>query len=258
LVAEDGTIFYPYVGTVKVAGKTVADVRQILTRKISRTIADPQLDVRVAAFRSQRAYVVGEVATPGPQPLTDIPLTVVEAVNQAGGVTPEADMVNVTLSRNGVVFDINLLSLYEQGDVSQDVLLQHGDILHIPNRIDQKVFVLGEVTAPSSYLMNKGRKTLSEALSDAGGVIQVSANASRVFVIRGSARKTSIYYLNSESPDALVLGDKFQLEPRDIVYVDTSGLTRWNRVVSQLLPTTQLLRNLSDIESQTFNNNNNN
>jgi len=114
LVAEDGTIFYPYAGLVKVAGKTVRQVRDILTHKISRAIAQPQLDVRVAAFRSQKAFVVGEVAKPGPLPISDVPLTVVEAVNLAGGVTREADMLDVTLSRNGKTINIDLLAMYEQ------------------------------------------------------------------------------------------------------------------------------------------------
>lgn len=257
LVAEDGSIFYPYVGTVMVANKTVAEVRETLTQRIGRTITKPQLDVRVAAFRSQKAYVVGEVTKPGPQPITDIPLTVVGAVNQAGGVTENADMSSVTLNRNGQVFPIDLLSMYEHGDLSRDFVLQDGDIIHIPDRNLQKVFVLGEVSRPSSYFMHKGRMTLAEAISDAGGVDRLSSNPALIFVIRGVKEKAEIYHLDSTSPQALILGDKFQLKPRDVVYVETAGVTRWNRVIEQLLPTTQLLTNLSTIDSQSISNNNN-
>lgn len=255
LVAEDGTIFYPYAGMVSVEGKTVAEVRLSLTEKIARTIAKPQLDVRVAAFRSQRVYVVGEILKPGPQSITDVPLTLVDAVNQAGGVNKDADMLNVTLSRNGKVYIINLLEMYELGDISQDMVLRHGDIVHIPDRNLQKVFVLGEVIKPSSYIMHKGRMSLAEAISDAGGVDQVTSNPARIFVIRGRGNVSDIYHLNSESPEALVLGDHFKLEPRDVVYVDTAGVTRWNRVMEQLLPTSELLRNISEIEAQSFRDN---
>jgi polysaccharide export outer membrane protein len=247
LVSDRGTIFYPYVGDVKVAGKTVAQVRDILTEKIKRTITLPQLDVRVAAFRSQKAYVVGEVATPGPEPITDSPLTVVDAVNRAGGVTE-------TLSRDGTVYPINLQAMYEKGDLSQDYILKDGDILQVPDTNLQKVFVLGEVANPSSYLMHKGRLTLAEAISDAGGVDQVNSNPARVFVIRSGAKKPEIYHLDSSSPEALVLGDQFKLHPRDIVYVGTAGVTRWNRVISQILPTALLLNSISNIEYQSFHN----
>jgi len=252
LVAEDGTIFYPFAGMVKVSGKTVREVRKILTKKISRAIARPQLDVRVASFRSQKAFIVGEVVEPGPQPISDVPLTIVEAVNRAGGVTRESDMVNVTLSRNGKTIDINLLTMYEQGDVSLNYILQDGDVLNIPDRVQQKIFVMGEVAAPASVLMNKGRMSLSEAISDAGGFDRVTSNPGRIYVIRGEEKATEIYHLNSRSPEALILGDQFSLKARDVVYVDTAGVTRWNRVIEQLVPTTTLLRNLSDVKSEQF------
>lgn len=252
LVAEDGSIFYPFAGLVKVKGKTVREVRDILTKKISRAIARPQLDVRVAAFRSQKAFIVGEVTTPGPQPISDVPLTIVEAVNRAGGVTREANMINVTLSRDGKTQDINLLAMYEEGDISLNHILKDGDVLNIPDRSQQKIFVMGEVATPASILMNKGRMSLAEAISDAGGFDRVTSNPGRVYVIRGKRKATEIFHLNSNSPEALILGDQFSLKPRDVVYVDTAGVTRWNRVIEQLLPTTTLLRNLSDIKSEQF------
>jgi len=252
LVAEDGTIFYPYAGLVKVSGLSVAEIRQVLTNRIARTIAKPQLDVRVASFRSQKAYVVGEVAEPGLVPITDVPLTVVDAVNLVGGVTPESDLLNVTVSRNGKVTYINLLATYEKGDISHDMILQDGDIIQVPDRNLQKVFVLGEVTRPSSYLMHKGRMSLAEAIGDAGGVDQRSSNPARVFVLRGTKQSAEIYHLNSESPEALILGDKFKLMPRDIVYVDTAEVVRWSRVIENLVGTTELLRNLSEIGVQSF------
>ena len=255
LVAEDGTIFYPYAGLVDVAGKTVREVRDILTRRIARAIARPQLDVRVAAFRSQKAFIVGEVASPGPQPISDVPLTIVEAVNRAGGVTRDADMVNVTLSRSGKTIEIDLLAMYEEGDVVQNYILADGDILHIPDRAEQKIFVMGEVTRPSTILMHKGRMTLSEAISEAGGVDRVTSNPSKIYVIRGQQKATEIFHLNSSTPEAMILGDQFSLMPRDIVYVDTAGVTRWNRVIEQLVPTTTLLRNISNIKTEQFDNN---
>lgn len=237
LVADDGTIFYPYVGKVEVTGKTVQEVRGIITQRIGKYIANPQLDVRVAAFRSQKAHIVGEVAEPGPQPITDVPLTVVEAINRAGGLSDKADMLNVNLTRDGVVNYIDVLALYEQGDASQNILLENGDILNVPDRNLQKVFVLGEVNAPSSLLVHKGRLTLAEAISDVGGVNPRSSNPAKIYVMRGTAGEPEIYHLDGESPDSMVLADRFPLFPRDVVYVETAAITNWARVINQLLPT---------------------
>lgn len=242
-VGEDGTLFYPYVGVMKVAGKTVPEVRDALTQRLSAYIESPQLDVRVAAYRSARVYVVGEVNTPSIQPITDIPLTIAEAINLSGGATANANLRRVTLSRDGEVIPIDLQELYSNGGTGHNLLLRHGDVLNVPDLNDSKVFVFGEVGRPSSVVMGRGRMTLAEALGEAGGVSQATANSGRIYVIRngGEDAEPEIYHLNARSADALLLADRFELEPRDVVYVDAAGITRWNRFASQVLPTALIL-----------------
>ena len=84
-VGDDGYIFYPYVGMVKVAGTTTDQIRIELTRKLSRYIKRPQLDVSVVAFNSQKVYVSGQVKQPGNLPVSDVPMRVADAINAAGG-----------------------------------------------------------------------------------------------------------------------------------------------------------------------------
>ena len=67
LVNEDGTIFYPYVGVLRVSGMRLAEIRNLITTRLAKYIEKVQLDVRVNAFRSKRVYVVGEVKTLGLQ-----------------------------------------------------------------------------------------------------------------------------------------------------------------------------------------------
>ena len=244
-VHADGTIFYPYVGRIEVVGMNVATIRDEITKKLRRYIEDPQVDVTVAAFRSQRVYVTGAVNNPGPLPVSNVPLHLIDAISAAGDVSPEADWQRATLTRNGQEYALSLASLYVDGDTRQNILLQHGDVLHVPNNNDGKVFVLGEVNKPSKVMMDRNGLTLAGALAEAGSIRELSANARGIFVMRAGEEngepRIDVFQLNARSATALVLADHFVMQPRDIVYVTAAPIARWNRIISNLLPTVNAL-----------------
>jgi len=249
-VNGDGTMFYPYVGVMQVAGRTPAEIRKLLVERLNRVITNPQLDVRVVAFRGKRAQVTGEVVQPMAIPITDVPLRIQDAIATARGLGPEADPANVTLSREGRTYRLNLQAMYERGDLSQNWLIKDGDVINVGDRNRNKVFVIGEVRTPQSRLMVKGRMTLAEALNEAGSFQSNISNVSKIYVIRGDYDSPSIYRLDASSADALLLATQFQLAPRDVVFVSTYALSEWNRVISQIMPTVQGLWTTYDLASR--------
>lgn len=242
IVDRDGFISFPHIGRIKVGDLTESEAADLIARQIKRVIKDPQVTVRISSFRSRRAYVDGEVRNPGTQIFTDVPMTLPEAINRAGGITPTGDRSFVTLTRDNRTTAINLMQLQDVGINPNQILLESGDMVTVRSREDSKVFVMGEIVRPSALIMRNGRLSLNEALGEAGGPNLATANASQIYVIRNTAEGTpAVFHLNAGTPTALALAETFSLRPRDVVYIDPVPLVNWNRIISLILPSAQAL-----------------
>lgn len=240
LVAADGTLFYPYVGTFEAGGKTVAELRNYISINLSRVIAAPQVDVRVLSFRAQRVQVTGEVVSPGLVTLDDTPKGVLEAIGERGGLAANASRRRVTLIRERRAYPIDLAGLTSGDQPAANPVLKPGDILHVPDKSGDQIFVLGEVTQQQPVFMQQQTMTLTEALSIAGGLNQLRASDSGVLVFRrpvGEGELPTVFALDMSQPVGMLLAGEFELKPRDVVYVKATDFVKYNSIISQLLPT---------------------
>ena len=242
IVGADGQITFPYIGRVKLQGLTEIEASDLIADRIATYIKAPQVTVRIQSFRSRRAFVEGEVRNPGLQIFTDVPMTLAEALSRAGGITANGDRSFVTLTRGDKTTLINLPNLQDLGADASRIPLRNGDVVQVRHRDESKVFVMGEIARPSALLMHNGRLSLNEALGEAGGPNLTSANTGQIYVVRNNARGLpAIFHLNARNPAALGLAERFPLQPRDVVYIDSVPLVTWNRLASLILPAAQVI-----------------
>jgi polysaccharide export outer membrane protein len=260
LVRADGTLYYPFIKEVQAAGKTVQQLRSDIEERLSAFIADPQVDVAVWRFSSQKVVVTGAVAKAGPQAISTNPLSVVEALGTAGIDTTSADLSGLLLTRNGRVYTLSLDTLNQPDSQLQNVYLKGGDQLYLPYNDKKRIYVMGEVNQPRALSFKTATMNLSDVLGSVGGLSQTTSNGNAVYVIRGvenlDVEPAKVYQLQAQSPTAMALATHFEVRPQDVVYVGPANVTRWNRFVSQLVPSAAIVgtgasaaKNMSEVSS---------
>ncbi len=236
VVDEKGMLQFPFAGGIKVSGLTEGQARDLLANTISRYIRNPRVTLRVQAYRSKRIYIDGEVKIPGLLTINDIPMTLVEALNRAGGVLPSADQSQIVINRGDVIYKVNFPQMMKRGEDPAKIMLRNGDVVRIPSRDESKVFVAGEVVSPKALTMHDGRLTLNEALGESGGINPVTGDGGQVYVVRNTNKEIVVYQLDANTPAALAIAEAFELSPKDLVYVAATPLTNWNRTISLIFP----------------------
>jgi len=245
-IDQNGYIQFPLVGRYKAAGKTLAQVNRELHSQLARFLKNPDVVVRVLSYEGQRFSVQGSVIKGGQFYLSDQPVSVYAALGLAGGVSDKGDNTYIQLIRNGQTYNLNTIDLEKAGYSLHKLLVQPNDTIYVSTRENQKIYVMGESGKNQALAMRDQGMTLSDALGESLGLNPLSASASRIYVLRTNPndRTTELYHLNLMSIGDFGLANQFRLRSNDIVYVDATGLTRWQRVVNQIIPFSSALYNI--------------
>jgi len=212
-ISSSGHIFFPYLGSVAVAGKTTAEIERELHQLLQNGyFENPELTVAVKEYRSHYVYLLGDVGAVGPMILTRERVPLIEILARAG-VRPTARRVTLTRWQDGrpttVVVDLTTPEKYT-------TLVAPGDILEVQSPREY-VFITGEVRTPQAIEYVPGL-TLSQAIIHAGGPSEF-AKRSRVQIKRRRADgRVEVFQANL---DKIIRGQApdVELHPNDTVYV---------------------------------------
>lgn len=235
----DGNIQLPLIGQVHLAGKTLPEATRYLRSQFAKYLKTPDVIVRVVSYEGQRYFVNGQVTKSGQYTLDDQPVSIYSALSMAGGVnSTTGDNTNIQLIRNGQTYNLNTVKLEKEGYSLHKLLVQPNDTIFVNAKLDQKIYVMGESTKTESIQIRDQGMTLADVLGESQGINPTSASAARIYVMRTDLKsKTStIYHLNLTDFGNFTLANQFQMQKNDIVYVDATGLTRWQRVIGQIVP----------------------
>ena len=134
-VLPDGSITFPLVGRVEVAGHTAEETQNRVAEKLKSYLSDPVVNVVINNINGNRVYVIGNVARPGPV-ILDVPMSVLQVLSLAGGLGRFADENAIKILRsdaNGVqTLLVRYSDLIKAKDLSTNVQLRAGDTLLVP------------------------------------------------------------------------------------------------------------------------------
>ena len=186
LIVVDGTVSFPLIGRIKLAGLTLTEATQVLYKAYAVYIKRPIVNVTLLTPRSLKIAIAGEVNVPGSYNISPAPgersPSVTDILKQAGGITTTADISQVELHRTvhgrEQIFTLDLWQILKQGNLNQDITLEDGDRIFIPTKFnidptetrllsnanfgiqtnqEIDIVVTGEVYRPGSYKIQPER-----------------------------------------------------------------------------------------------------
>lgn len=213
-LTEAGTISYPLLGSVALAGLTVSEAEKRIADglRTGNFVKQPQVSVAVQQVRGNQVSVLGQVGRPGRYPLETGNVQLTDMIATAGGVVPGgADQVVVVGTRNGQPYraEIDLPSVFGAGRRANDLTLQNGDVVWVERA--PMIYMYGEVQKPGSLRLERGM-TVMQALAASGGLTQ-----------RGTERGLRVHRRDAEGKVRIIepaMTDR--LQPEDIVYIRES------------------------------------
>ena len=250
IISPDGKIDLPFVGKINIENLTLTETKKKLISVLKKYYKNYDLQIKIEEFNSSKVYILGAVKNQLTINLNQKPIKLIDAAIQANYNPNSADKNygnKGLLRRDNKVYKIDINKIFQSTDTKENFYLKKNDVLFV-DRNSEALHIFGEVTKPGVYFPNMDY-SLTELISSAG-MNKLTANASKVYVIRedyNSFLKINVFKLDIRNPINLVLGKRFILQPKDIVFIPPTSLVKWNRVISLLTPQTDLFSSYNPI-----------
>ena len=242
-VGEDGSIKIPVVGVVRVAGLDLNQIETRVIQALGNKVQEPEVIVEFDAPRTHTVMVSGDVKNPGRVSMLEDVRSVADAINKAGGpliATPgSSNQLQVVVRRSGQVI---LTTQFSDLLAGNDIAVQKGDEIVV--RPNSRVFtVLGAVQRSGNVEMTKHNLTLLEALGQVGGLSDVRANKTGVYVFRMGDLETNptargrVFRLDLFQPVSIFVAQQFGLQARDVIYVTNAPLYEYDKILTSIYRT---------------------
>jgi polysaccharide export outer membrane protein len=229
-IPEDGKISLPYVGELDVLGKNLSEVSSAFTEKVKPVSNTAQVSVNRTGRVPRTANVIGEVKSPGPVPLERTGITSLDILASAGGPTGQEHLFKYTLRRHGVDYKFDY-----QGFRQHPFAIEADDLLTVVTDSSNRFHIMGAINRPTTVGFPTPAPTLADALGAATGLDERRSDPAGVFIFRKASPDT-VYTFNLRDPNVIPLIQRFPMQGEDIVYITEAPLVRWNRIISQILP----------------------
>ncbi len=250
IIDTEGMIDLPFIGKVKISNLTLDQAETNLLKVIEKYYKNPDLQVKISEYNSSKVFMLGAVKNQITINLDQEPIKIIEAAIQAN-FNPSSESKSFgskgILRRNNKVYKINLQNAFKSTDEKENFYLKKDDVVFIDKNSDA-IHVFGEVSKPGVYFPNLDY-SLTELIAT-GGLNQLTANARKIYVIRENFTKflsVDVFQLNIKNPINLIVGRKFYLHAKDIVFIPPAPIVKWNRTISLLLPQTDLFNSYNPI-----------
>jgi protein involved in polysaccharide export with SLBB domain len=229
-VPGDGVINIPYVGELSVLNRSLSEISNAFSEKIKPVSNTAQVTV----LRTERflltANVMGEVKAPGPVLLQRSGITSIDILAASGGPSNAEHLYKYILRRGGHDYEFDY-----KGFRQNPFIVEAGDLLTVSSDASNRFQVMGAIYNPVSVAFPVPNPTLSDAIGAAKGLDERRSDASGIFVFR-KGNPDIVYTFDLKDPNVMSLLQRFPIQGQDIVYVTEAPLTRWNRMLSQILP----------------------
>ena len=249
-IDQEGMIDLPFIGKIKIGELTLNEAQNLLLEIIKSFYKNPDLQIGIKEFNSNKVYIVGAVKNQITIPLNEQPLSIIEAAIQAN-FNPSSESKNLGgsgfLRREGKVYKINLSNIFKNKDIKENFYLKKNDVIFI-DKNSNSIHVFGEVSRPGTYFTDMNY-SLTELISSVG-INQLTANAKKVYIIREkfeSFLEVDVFQLDIRNPVNLIAGKKFKVKKGDIIFIPPAEITKWNRTISLLVPQTGLFNSYRPI-----------